>query len=149
MTAANLAITLARDGVRVILVDGDLRQPAQHEIFKVGNETGLSNVLAGKLALKDALKPTTVKDLLLLTSGPLPANPIRLFRSPEMHKFVNEIGELADYVIFDSPAGITFADSTLLAGLVKNVVIVYAAGTVPRGAEACLLYTSPSPRDRS
>lgn len=133
--AANLAITLARDGARVIMVDGDLRQPSQHEIFGLDNETGLSNILAGKLALKDALKPTSVTDLLLLTSGPLPSNPMRLLRSPEMQKFVEDISHLADYVIFDSPAGITFADGTLLAGLVKNVVVVYAAGTVPRGAE--------------
>ena len=134
-TAANLAVTLARDGARVILVDSDLRRPSQHQIFKLDNETGLSNVLAGKLALKDALKPTSITDLLVLTSGPLPANPMRLFRSPEMQRLVEDISRLADYVVFDSPAGITFADGTLLAGLVKNVVVVYAAGTVPRGAE--------------
>lgn len=136
ITVANLAVTLARDGARVILVDCDMRQPSQHTIFKVENERGLSNVLAGKLPLKDALKPTSQTDLLLLPSGPLPANPVKLLRSPEMEAFVKDINELADYVIFDSPAGITFADATLLAALVKNVVIVYAAGTVPRGAEA-------------
>lgn len=136
VTAANLAITLAKDGARVIIVDSDMRQPSQHTIFKVDNAAGLSNVLAGQLPLKDALKPTTQTDLLLLPSGPLPTNPVRLLRSPEMQKFVSEINELADYVVFDSPAGITFADATLLAALVKNVVIVYAAGTVPRGADA-------------
>ena len=133
--AANLAITLAKDGARVIMVDADLRQPSQHLIFNIENEKGLSNVLAGQLSLTEALKPTSYSDLLLLPSGPLPSNPIRLFRTEEMQKFVNGIGSLADYVIFDSPAGITFADATLLAALVKNVVIVYAAGTVPRGAE--------------
>ncbi|HUV05651.1 MAG TPA: polysaccharide biosynthesis tyrosine autokinase [Armatimonadota bacterium] len=134
-TAANLAITLARDGARVILVDSDLRQPSQHIIFGVENDKGLSNVLAGQLPLEDALQPTSVSDLLLLPSGPLPANPVRLFRSPEMARFVSAVNDLADFVIFDSPAGITFADSTLLAALVKNVVIVHSAGTVPRGAE--------------
>lgn len=135
ITAANLAATLARDGARVILVDSDLRQPSQHVIYHVDNEKGLSNVLAGQLPLTDALQPTLVTDLLLLPSGPLPANPMRLFRSPEMSKFVTAINDLADFVIFDSPAGITFADSVLLASLVKNVLVVYAAGTVPRGAE--------------
>lgn len=135
-TAANLAISLARDGARVILVDSDLRQPSQHEFFEVVNEKGLSNVLAGQLALKDALQPTSVTDLLLIPSGPLPANPVRMFRSPEMAKFVKEINELADFVIFDSPSGAAFADATLLAVLVRNVVIVHAAGSVPRGAEA-------------
>lgn len=135
MTAANLAATLARDGARVILVDSDLRQPSQHIIFRADNEKGLSNVLAGQLALTDALQPTSVTDLLLLPSGPLPNNPMRLFRSPEMEKVVTAINDLADFVVFDSPAGVAFADSVLLASLVKNVLIVYAAGTVPRGAE--------------
>lgn len=135
ITAANLAATLARDGARVILVDSDLRQPSQHVIFHVDNEKGLSNVLAGQLPLTDALQPTSVTDLLLLPSGPLPANPMRLFRSPEMSKFVTDINDLADFVVFDSPAGVTFADSVLLASLVKNVLVVYAAGTIPRGAE--------------
>lgn len=134
-TAANLAITLARDGARVILVDSDFRQPSQHKIFGVNNEKGLSNVLAGQLALPDALQPTSVKDLLLLPSGPIPANPVRLLRSPEMVRFVQTVNDLADFVVFDSPAGITFADATLLAALIKNVIIVHAAGTVPRGAE--------------
>jgi capsular exopolysaccharide synthesis family protein len=135
-TAANLAISLARDGARVILVDSDLRQPSQHEFFGISNEKGLSNVLVGRLPLKDALQPTSVTDLLLIPSGPLPANPVRMFRSPEMVKFVKEVNELADFIIFDSPSGAAFADATLLAVLVKNVMIVHAAGSVPRGAEA-------------
>ena len=135
ITAANLATTLARDGARVILVDTDLRQPSQHVIFHVDNEKGLSNVLAGQLALTDALQPTKITDLLLLPSGPLPANPMRLFHSPEMGKFVTAINDLADFIVFDSPAGVAFADSVQLASFIKNVLIVYAAGTVPRGAE--------------
>ena len=135
ITAANLATTLARDGARVILVDADLRQPSQHVIFHVDNEKGLSNVLAGQLALTDALQPTKITDLLLLPSGPLPANPMRLFHSPEMGKFVTAINDLADFIVFDSPAGVAFADSVQLASFIKNVLIVYAAGTVPRGAE--------------
>jgi len=134
-TAANVAISLARDGARVILVDSDLRQPTQHTFFGVSNEKGLSNVLAGQLPLRDALQPTSVTDLLIVPSGPVPGNPVRLFRSREMAKFVSEINELADFVIFDSPSAAAFADATLLAVLVKNVLIVHAAGTVPRGAE--------------
>lgn len=135
-TAANIAITLARDGARVILVDSDFRQPDQHVLFRVPNEKGLSNVLVGKLDVKDALMPTSVPDLGLIPSGPLPPNPVRLFRSLEMAQFVSTVREMVDFVIFDSPAGIAFADGTLLAALAKNVLIVYAAGSVPRGGEA-------------
>lgn len=135
VTAANLAITLAKDGARVILVDSDLRQPALHNLFGVDDDKGLSNVLAGQLSMEDALRPTKIKDLLMITSGPLPSNPVRLLRSESMAKFVSTVNDLADFVVFDSPAGITFPDSSLLAALVKNVVIVHAAGIVPRGAE--------------
>jgi capsular exopolysaccharide synthesis family protein len=136
ISAANLAITLARDGASVILVDSDLRQPAQHTIFKIENERGLSNILAGRLDLRAALRKTTLPELQIITSGPTPANPMKLLRSGQMSDLVAAIEDIADFAIFDSPAGIAFADSALLASFVKNVIIVYAAGTVPRGEDA-------------
>ncbi|HEY3297768.1 MAG TPA: Wzz/FepE/Etk N-terminal domain-containing protein, partial [Armatimonadota bacterium] len=102
-TAANLAITLASDGAKVIVVDADLRQPSLHEIFGIENERGLSSVLAGHLPLKRALKISTVPDLRVLPSGPPPANPIRVLRSKEMAQIVQDLNGMADFVIFDSP----------------------------------------------
>jgi len=136
VTAANLAISLALDGGSVILVDADFRQPSINKLFNADNEKGLSNVLAGKLSAGNALKDTKVPGLKLITSGPQPANPVRLLRSAEMQQVVDELGKMADFVVFDSPAGVTFADATLLAAVVKNVILVHAAGSVPRGAEA-------------
>lgn len=133
---ANLGQSLARDGARVIIVDSDLRRPSQHLIFGVANEKGLSNLLAGQLSLAEATVPVGDDGLLLIPSGPLPSNPVRLFRSPEMRQFVEEVSKQADFVLFDSPAGIAFADSALLAALIKNVILVHSAGRVPRGAEA-------------
>jgi capsular exopolysaccharide synthesis family protein len=134
-TAANLAITLALDGGRVVLVDADLRQPSLHKLLGVDNEKGLSNVLAGQLPVRDAVKKTSITDLMVVTSGPKPANPVRLLRSGQMSNTVAELSQLADFVIFDCPAGVTFADATLLASSVKNVILVHAAGTIARGAE--------------
>jgi len=133
---ANLGVSLAKDGARIIIVDSDLRQPAQHTIFGVNNEKGLSNILAGQLTIEEAVIPIGDDGLLVIPSGPLPSNPVRLFRSAEMKQFVEEISKHADFVLFDSPAGIAFADSALLAALVKNVILVHSAGRVPRGAEA-------------
>ncbi|MDI6827502.1 MAG: polysaccharide biosynthesis tyrosine autokinase [Armatimonadota bacterium] len=135
-TVANLGRTLARNGARTIIVDSDLRRPSQHIIFGVQNEKGLSNVLAGQLGIADAVVPVGQDGLLLIPSGPIPTNPVRLFRSPEMKKFVEDISKLADFVLFDSPSGVAFADTTLLAAIIKNVIIVHSAGRVPRGAEA-------------
>ena len=136
ITASNLAVTLARDGARVILVDADFRQPVQHNIFKVENEYGLSNVLSGAALLEDVLLPTKFDGLLLMTSGPIPDNPVRLLRAPQMKTLVEQVSAVADFVVFDSPAGVAFADASIIASYVKNVVIVHAAGKAPRGAEA-------------
>jgi len=135
-TAANLAVTLARDGARVILVDADMRKPDLHTMFGVASKPGLSNILAGAVAIEDALVPTKVEGLLFLPAGPTPDNPVRLLRSQQMTDFVAQIGTIADFVVFDSPAGITFADASLVASVVKNVVLVHSAGRVPRGAES-------------
>jgi succinoglycan biosynthesis transport protein ExoP len=134
-TAANLAASLARDGGRVILVDSDLREPSQHKIFGVSNEKGLVNVLTGETRIEDVLVRTPREGLLLVPSGPLPANPVRLLKSQAMQEFVEKVSSYADFVIFDTPAGVTFADAALIAACAKNVIIVQAAGKVPRGAE--------------
>lgn len=135
-TAANLAITLARDGARVLLVDGDMRQPTLHSRFGVDNSLGLSDVLAGEKSIEDVAAPTMVEGLVLIPAGSSASNPVRLLRSPVMEQFVERTTRLADFVIFDSPAGAIFADSTLIAAHVKNVIIVHAAGQPSRGAEA-------------
>lgn len=136
VTAANLAITLARDGARVILVDADMRKPNLHVMFGVPNKPGLSNIISGLVSVEDAVAPTKIEGLLLLPAGPAPDNPVRLLRTERFGELVREIGTLADFVIFDTPAGVTFADPSLIAAQVKNVVIVHSAGKVPRGSEA-------------
>lgn len=135
-TAANLAITLARDGARVLLVDGDMRQPTLHARFGVDNSQGLADVLDGKRQIEDVAVPTMVDGLILIPAGSTADNPVRLLRSAAMEQFVERTTRLADFVIFDSPAGAIFADSTLIAAHVKNVIIVHAAGQPSRGAEA-------------
>ena len=136
VTASNLAVSLAREGAKVILVDADLRKPTQHLIFGVENKIGLTNVLSGAATLEDALVPTRIQGLLLVPSGPIPSNPVKLLRSAEMKDFVAQVHELADFVIYDTPAGVTFPDPTLVAAMVGNALVVQAAGRVPRGSEA-------------
>lgn len=135
-TAANLAITLARDGARVLLVDGDMRQPTLHTRFGIDNSLGLADILSGEKSVEDVAVPTMIEGLVLIPAGTPSRNPVRLLRAPQMEQFVERTTKLADFVIFDSPAGIIFADSTLIAAHVKNVIVVHAAGKPSRGAEA-------------
>ena len=136
VTASNLAVALAREGARVVLVDSDLRQPAQHLIFGVDNKVGLTNLLSGGAVLEDVLAPTRVQGLLLVPTGPVPANPVKLLRSPEMKDFVEQVKEVADFVIYDTPAGVAFPDPVLVSAQVGTAIVVHSAGRVPRGSEA-------------
>lgn len=136
VTASNLAVSLAKEGAKVILVDADLRKPTQHLIFGVDNKIGLTNVLSGGATLEDSLALTKVQGLLLVPAGPDSGNPVKLLRSAEMKEFVEQIRELADFVIFDTPAGVTFPDPILVASNVGNAVVVHSAGRVPRGSES-------------
>ena len=136
VTASNLAVALAREGARVILVDADLRQPAQHLIFGVDNKVGLTNLLSGGATLEDVLATTRVQGLLLVPTGPIPANPVKLLRSPEMKEFAEQVKEVADFVIYDTPAGVAFPDPVLVSAQVGTAIVVHSAGRVPRGSEA-------------
>lgn len=135
VTASNLAVALAREGARVILVDADLRQPTQHLIFGVDNKVGLTNVITGGATLEDALVPTRVQGLLLIPTGPTPDNPVKLLKSTEMKESVESLRELADFVIYDTPSGVAFPDAVLVSSYVGNAVVVHSAGRVPRDSE--------------
>jgi len=136
VTASNLAVALAREGARVILVDADLRQPAQHLIFGVDSKVGLTNLLSGGATLEDVLATTRVQGLLLVPTGPIPSNPVKLLRSPEMKEFTEQVRQVADFVVYDTPAGVTFPDAVLVSTQVGSAIVVHAAGRVPRGSEA-------------
>jgi len=135
VTASNVAVSLAREGARVILVDADLRKPTQHLIFGVDNKVGLTNLLSGAATIDDVLIPTRVQGLLLAPSGPTTGNPVKLLRGQELKDFADEAKRVADFVIYDTPAGVAFPDPVLVASQVGSAIVVQAAGRVPRGSE--------------
>ncbi|HEY3297817.1 MAG TPA: polysaccharide biosynthesis tyrosine autokinase [Armatimonadota bacterium] len=134
-TVANLAISLALDGKRVVLVDGDMRRPTLHRFFKLENELGLSSILSNEKDFEDVIFSTEVDNLLLIPAGPAPSNPSELLGSRRMRELVTWLSEHADYVLFDSPAAIAFTDAVVLSQIVDGVVLVVRARQVSRGAE--------------
>lgn len=134
-TIANLAITLAQGGKRVILVDGDLRRPSLHKVFNVSNEEGLSSVLTNGLQIAEVLRPTEVDNLVLVPAGPIPKNPWQLLRSRKMREVVDALEQSCDIVLFDTPSAAVFADASVMASLVDGVVVVVRANHIPRGSE--------------
>ncbi len=134
VTAANLAIVYAQSGDSVILVDTDLRRPTLHRLFGLEASHGVTNVLVGDTSLEEALMPTEVPGLRLLTSGPLPPNPAELLESDRMTELVNKLAEMADLVIFDSPPAVMLTDAGILSAQVDRTIIVAESGQVTERA---------------
>ena len=135
VTLANLGISLAMDGKRVILVDADMRRPCLHRIFKASNEFGLSNVLAGEMEFHESVLHTEVDNLFLIPGGPTPSNPSELLGSHRMRALVEWLSDQSDYVLLDTPAAVAFTDAVVLSRVVDGVILVVRAQQVPRGAE--------------
>jgi non-specific protein-tyrosine kinase len=126
--AANLAVVSAQAELRVILVDADLRRPAQHARFGLDNAQGLTNALVADLPDGPPLQPTALPGLFVLTSGPLPPNPAELLASRRMRALLADLATRADLVIIDAPPLVAVSDAAVLAPLVDGVLLVLAAG---------------------
>jgi capsular exopolysaccharide synthesis family protein len=128
-TVANLAVAIAQTGQKVIVVDSDLRRPALHRIFGLGNGAGLtSTLLSSELNLSRFLQPTKFENLAVLTSGPLPPNPSELLCSRRMAATIAALQREADIVLFDSPPTLAVADASVLAAAVDGTLLVVDAG---------------------
>jgi len=126
---ANLAVVTAQSGRRVVVVDCDLRRPAQHTLFGLPNDRGVTSALVDDAALAALpLQASSVPDLEVLTSGPAPPNPAELLGSRRMGALVERLAERADLVLFDAPPVVAVTDAAVLAPLVDGVLLVLAAG---------------------
>jgi capsular exopolysaccharide synthesis family protein len=127
-TAANLAVTMASAGKRVVLVDGDLRKPSLHQIFNLENKVGLTSALLAGNGARSCIQSSGFDSLSVLTSGPLPPNPSELLSSSRMRDLMEAMRREVDAVIMDSPPALVVTDATLLAALADGTVLVAEAG---------------------
>ncbi|HLE80225.1 MAG TPA: CpsD/CapB family tyrosine-protein kinase, partial [Dehalococcoidia bacterium] len=130
--SANLAISLAQLGRRVLLIDGDMRRPCIHRAFQVKEGAGLVSYLTGQRAWQEAVQTTRVPGLDVLVCGPIPPNPAELLSSDRMRLLIREVVGEYDFVVLDSPPLLNVADSRVLATLVEGVVLVVKGGATPR-----------------
>ena len=146
MCVANLAVTLAMGGKKVIIVDADLRRPRQHHLFGLENQQGVSTVATGQTALDDALHKVHVvapaagagdvdfeawargsgslSRIYVLTSGPLSPNPGEIVSSKHFGAMLEALTEEADVVIVDSPAMLAVGDAPALAPMVDALLFL-------------------------
>lgn len=132
-TAYAIALNLARVGKRVLLVDGDLRNPSMHRMVGIENEQGMSNLLSGSGDLMSLAQKTRQDNLFFIPCGPLPPNPAELWGGERMGQFLQEVRGHFDHVVIDGPPVLGFADSPLLASLVNGVVFVIESRGTRRG----------------
>lgn len=147
VTAANLAATMASDGVHVLLIDADLRRPRQHQIFSLDNEVGLSTLLIAHheqerpsvTNLNQCIQVTAIPHLKVITSGFLPSNPTQVLRSPLMKRWIDAFraSKDIDVIIIDTPPVLLFGDSAVIASVTEAdaVMVVNAQRTRGRAAQ--------------
>lgn len=131
--SANLAISFSKMERRVLLVDCDLRRPNLHNIFKVENTIGLSNVIGKMADFEDAVKHNVIPNLDIMPSGTIPPNPSELLCSPGFEKLVKGLIDEYDYIIFDTPPIGVVADALLLKDRVAGYVVVLRERSTTHG----------------
>lgn len=134
--SGNVAVTFADQGLRTLLVDADTRRPTVHATFSLLNERGLVNLLTSKedLDLGDYIVPTSVNNLSVLPTGPVPPNPSELLSSKRMERLIDTLAKNFDMVIFDVPPLGSVTDAQILASKVDATIMVVPYGIAEKGA---------------
>lgn len=136
----NIAKALVESLGNGLIIDGDLRRPKLHHSLKVSNSVGLSTFLSGNMEFDGSntnggfIKPTYVKGLSIITSGPLPPNPSELLGSTRMEDLINVLESSFEFIIIDSPPAIGLPDALYLSKIVDGTVLVAKASETPKKA---------------
>lgn len=128
-TISNIALTMAQDDKKVLLIDADMRKPVQHQIFGLFNK-GLSNCIAMNMSLDEAIQPSDHPNLDILASGPVPPNPSELLGSQKMEELLQKVIQIYDYVLIDMPPVLAVTDAAVLSSKVDGVVFVIRSGKI-------------------
>ena len=131
--SANLAISFSKMEKRVLLIDCDLRRPNVHNIFKIDNINGLSNIVGKMVTFEDAVKRDVLNNLDILTAGTIPPNPSEIMCSSTFVELIKGLYEDYDYIIFDTPPIGVVADALLLKDLIAGFVVVVRERSTTHG----------------
>ena len=127
-TVANLAVTFAQQGMRVLLIDCDMRKARLHSMFAISREPGFSQLLAKQSTAEDTVRQTTLEKLWLLPAGLLPANPSELLGSAIARTAIETFAKDYDIVLLDTPPVHVAADALILGSMTDGVLLVLRAG---------------------
>ena len=132
LTARNLAVSIAQQGKRVLLIDADLRRPADQKEFGETTKDGLSTFLASTDKVSGIIALEGVENLFLLPAGPVPPNPSELLGSLRMRQLVSDLKASFDLILIDSPPVLPVVDAVLLSELADSTLLVARYGVTVR-----------------
>ncbi len=127
-TATNLAIALAQTGLRVLLIDGDLRRPKVASVLGLERSVGLTTVLVGRSELQDSIQKHTDSGIYFLASGPIPPNPTEVLQSRAAQELFDRVSQMFDMVIIDGPPLLPVSDAAIMARDVDGAILVVRHG---------------------
>jgi non-specific protein-tyrosine kinase len=133
--SANLGIIMAQGGLLVAVVDADLRRPRIHQKLGLDNLSGMTDLfMLPEVVLNGEVQPTTVPNLVAITSGKLPPNPAELVGSEKMRSILEVVGKMVDIAILDTPPILAVTDAAALAPRTDGVIMVIKPGITKTGA---------------
>jgi succinoglycan biosynthesis transport protein ExoP len=134
-TSINCAVVLAQKGIRVLLIDADLRRPSIHKTLGMGPRSGLSNVLTGSATLQQTITRSPVlPNLSVLPAGTPPPNPAELLASTNMRDVLEELRGQYDHIVVDTPPTLSVTDAVVLSPRADAIVLVIRSGQTTKQA---------------
>jgi capsular exopolysaccharide synthesis family protein len=125
---SNLGVAMAQARSRVVILDGDLRNPTVHQNFLLSNTVGLTNILVDDTPFIDVILKSDIENLDIISSGPKPPNPAELLNSEMMNKLLEDLKNVYDYILIDTPPAAMVTDAALLASAADGTIIVASSG---------------------
>jgi exopolysaccharide transport family protein len=134
-TSINTAIVLAQKGVRVLLIDADLRRPSVHKTLGMGPRSGLSNVLTGSATIEQTITTSPIlPNLFIMPAGTPPPNPAELLASSNMRDVITELREVYDHIVIDTPPTLSVTDAVVLSPRADATILVIRSGQTTKQA---------------
>ena len=125
---ANLAVSFANLDKKVLIMEGDLRNPSVHRMFNISNIKGLTDILLQNKVFADCVHCTDVKNLHVLTCGAIPPNPSEMLSSKKIRDFIKSLREYYDYVFIDAPPIGIVTDAGIISTYTDGCIFVVGAG---------------------
>lgn len=132
--STNLAAAFAQQGMRVVIVDCDLRRGRLHAGFGVSRSPGLTELMVGAVTFEEAIRPTGIENLFVLSAGKLPPNPSEILGSDPARAIFARLVATYDLVIMDTPPVLAATDAAVLSSIADGVVMVVRMGVTDRRA---------------